>query len=75
MSTCADASGGLAVNGMDAPGDWIELAFTLSDAACFVDSLRSAGEVGIVRRFVVEFFAAAPPAADTLTTGPGRGFG
>ena len=42
---CSGASGGLAVEGYDVPGDWIELRVELSQAGDYDDILRSGGEL------------------------------
>jgi len=75
---CGAARGGLAVDGVDWVGDWIEWNLTLPEEFTFRDSLRSAGAIGLVRKFVVLFLPAAggpPVAGDTLTTSAGAGFG
>ncbi len=72
------ASGGLAIEGLDWSGDWVEYLLTLADGFCFVDSLRSAGRVGSIREFVMEFFREGEPGipvADTLASPPGGGYG
>ncbi len=76
-TNCIGSSGGLAVDGMDFPGEWIEIPFTLNETAVFVDSLRSAGYVSQYRQFSVHFLSqggleGAP--GDTMTTGFGLGF-
>ncbi len=76
ITTCVDARGGLAVNGVDYQGDYIQWSLSLPSSFVFRDSLRSAGAVGLVRRFVVLFLPAGgstPVAADTLVTPPGKG--
>lgn len=40
---CSGASGGKAVDGLDIPGEWIELVLETPDVGSFTDSLRSAG--------------------------------
>ncbi len=72
------ASGGLAIEGLDWNGDYVEYLLTLQQEFCFVDSLRSAGRVGHVREFVMEFFREDEPGfsvADTLVSPPGGGYG
>jgi hypothetical protein len=39
---CGAASGGMAVEGLDYPGDWIEVPLTIWNGS-FTDSIRSAG--------------------------------
>jgi hypothetical protein len=75
--SCSGASGGLAVNGLDNPGEWIEFRLELAAATAFIDSLHSAGLVGEIRHFAVQFLTGDDPTGapgDTVTTGPGRGF-
>lgn len=43
VTTCSGASQGLAVEGFDYPGDWIELKLDVVGSGAFVDSLRSGG--------------------------------
>ncbi len=74
---CTYASGGVAVGGLDGPGEWIEFRLELSSTTTFVDSLRSAGLVGEVRHFSVLFLSGGDPVGapgDTVTSGPGLGF-
>jgi len=76
MVGCSAARGGLAVDGVDYEGDYIEWSLSLAQEFVFRDSVRSAGAVGLVRRYAVLFLPAGggPPAAsDTLTTTPGLG--
>ena len=73
---CAAASQGLAVDGLDREGEWIQVALELTEGFCFVDSLRSAGSLGTVRMFSVRFERTSPSflwAEDNLTTVPGAG--
>jgi len=79
LSTCADgASGGKSVAGLDCPGDWIMMEARVPDPIVIKISLRSAVEMGLRARFAIEFIPQGPgviPAADTLTTVPGKGAG
>ena len=43
VTDCISASGGLAVEGFDFPGDWIELKLDIRENGSFVDSVRSGG--------------------------------
>jgi hypothetical protein len=75
---CTAARGGLAVDGVDSPGDYIEWPLSLAQDFVFRDSLRTAGAIGVVRQFAILFLPAGggPPAAsDTLVTLPGAGIG
>ncbi len=74
--SCSAARGGLAVDGLDVPGDYLEWPLTLTHPLVFRDSLRSAGAIGLTRRYAVLFLPAAggaPVAGDTLTTVQGLG--
>jgi len=44
VTSCGGASNGLAVEGYDHPGDWIELKLVITHGGDYVDSLRSAGD-------------------------------
>jgi hypothetical protein len=75
-ASCTSASGGYAVDGVDADGEWIEIAFQIWESTCFTDSLRSAADVSFVRTYAVEIFRASDHSlvsGDTLTTLPGAG--
>jgi hypothetical protein len=73
-SECPYASGGFAVDGMD-PGDWIELQVLVPEAGLWSDSLRSAGDVGLVRGWRLEVFNGFgdPVDSDEVETAPGQG--
>lgn len=78
MSACdTSASGALAVYGVDYPGDWIHLEVIVPQDMMLQDSLRSAGDTGLRRKWVVEWVPLGPgvsPGTDTLaTTPPGKG--
>jgi hypothetical protein len=78
VATCdSTSSGGKAADGLDCPGDFIQWDLYLPEPMVFRDSLRSAGDVGLRRQYVIQFLPSGghgPMAAvDTLTTGPGRG--
>ena len=75
---CSGASGRFAIQGVDFPGEWIEIPFTVTSAVAFVDSLRSSGYTNEHRQLSVHFISegnlqSAP--GDTMTTGLGLGFG
>jgi hypothetical protein len=76
-ATCAEGcSGGAGVDGVDCAGDWLMFDVNIPEAIIFRDSLRSAGDVGLRRKFSVEFYPQGSwtaQAADTLTTRPGTG--
>jgi hypothetical protein len=78
IGTCeTGVSGGKFVIGVDYPGDWIEMNVTVSQPMFFRNSLHSAGDVGLRRKYAIAFLPAgghgAIPARDTLTTPPGKG--
>jgi hypothetical protein len=76
--SCGAARGGLAVDGVDYEGDYIEWPLTLEQDFVFRDSLRTAGATGVVRQFAILFLpsgAGEPAAAETLTTPAGLGIG
>ncbi len=50
---CSAARGGLAVDGVDFAGDYLEWPLTLAQDFVFRDSLRTAGGIGVVRQFAV----------------------
>ncbi|HVP15394.1 MAG TPA: hypothetical protein VMS88_07605 [Terriglobales bacterium] len=73
---CGAARGGLAVDGVDHEGDYIQWNLSLPSSFVFRDSLRSAGFARLVRRFAILFLPAgseSPVATDTLTTPAGLG--
>ena len=75
---CNLASGGYAVDGVDATGDRIVLDLPLDLGFCFQCAIRSAGDVSLIRTFEVSFHMVPDGTllfADTLTTIPGSGIG
>ena len=76
MAVCSAASQGLAVDGLDVAGDWIELRVSFTEPACVDVRLRSAGVPGYVRGYALAFTPDPPGTAagvDTLVTPPGLG--
>ncbi|HVP58779.1 MAG TPA: hypothetical protein VMU02_11855 [bacterium] len=65
--TCTAASGGLAVEGFDTPGDWIEVVLNVPQVYGYVDSLRSAGETGYQSDIRATVFGANPDGGDILS--------
>jgi len=61
--SCSAASNGLAVEGFDYPGDWIEVTLTAWNGS-FVDSLRSAGLPDSASTIMTTVFGAAPGGGD-----------
>jgi hypothetical protein len=75
---CSGASNGLGVAGVDTPGDWIAWRYQFTTRTCFVDSLRSQGQSGFARNFVVRYTPDAPvitAGADTTMSVAGAGIG
>ena len=76
---CSEASGGLALDGMDCDGEWIELHLVLYRSLSLQCRVRSAGSIGSTRTFGVRFLlddvSEVLVAADTLTTPQGTGVG
>jgi hypothetical protein len=65
--SCSAASGGLAVEGFDTPGDWIEVALNVPEIYGYADSLRSAGESGLQSDIRITVFGADPNGGDVLS--------
>jgi hypothetical protein len=72
---CSGASGGMAVEGVDTAGDWIEIMVTIPDTYVYVDSLRSAGLLNLQSHFALTVFGAAPGGADVTSAYHPIGFG
>jgi hypothetical protein len=73
---CSEASGGYGVDGVDCNGEWIKLHLSLTSRAVFFTALRSAGAIGYVRTFRVDYLSEpleTPVASVTLVTVPGSG--
>jgi hypothetical protein len=64
VTTCSGASGGLAVEGFDWTGDWIELTLTIPEAGSYADSLRSAGLTSIASEIHSTILGGAPGGGD-----------
>jgi hypothetical protein len=76
IAPCAAASGHYAIDGLDYQGEWIELSLLILEEQCFYVAVRSAGLLGVIRDFAVEFIPEAPATSsgtDSLTTIPGGG--
>ena len=75
---CSGASNGLGVKGVDSPGDWMAWRHEFTTRTCFTDSLRSQGQAGFARNYVV-LYEPEPPATtssgDTTRTVAGGGIG
>jgi hypothetical protein len=78
VMNCSGASDGRAVEGIDAPGEWIQTRIHLGEEVTFYDVVRSAGDGDFVRRLEVQYlddFTMEVVRADTLVTPPGLGIG
>jgi hypothetical protein len=76
--SCTAASQGLAVDGLDMEGEWMELRLELASPTAFLHGLQTAGDVGLTRTFAVDFRPQSDQGTsltDTLTTIPGSGIG
>ncbi len=74
--SCSEASGGYGVDGVDCDGEWIKLHLSLSSVTMFFTALRSAGAIGYVRTFRIDYLSdpeETPIASVTLVTVPGSG--
>jgi hypothetical protein len=70
------SSGGGSVDGLDYPGDWIQMWLSFPDPIVFRNSLRSASEIRVRSKYVIQFIGVngqGVAVSDTLTTLPGRG--
>jgi len=68
VTTCSGASGGLAVDGFDWIGDWIELVVNIPLAGSYADSIQSAGLVSIASEFQSTVIDGKPGGGDFLST-------
>jgi hypothetical protein len=77
VTSCSEASNGLAVEGYDYPGDWIELKLVISQAEGYVDSLRSAAdyEAEAVHELTIFGPGGVPLAEHSTYNTYGRGIG
>jgi hypothetical protein len=65
--SCTAASGGLAVEGFDMPGDWIEVVLNVPEIYGYADSLRSAGDTNVQSDIRTTVFGADPDGGDVLS--------
>jgi hypothetical protein len=68
VTNCSGASGGLAVEGFDWTGDWIELVVNIPLAGSYADSIRAAGLVSIASEFQSRVINGKPGGGDFLST-------
>lgn len=76
--TDSHASNNASVQEFNIPGQWIEVAFHLDSDFCFETGIWSAGEIGLVRTWYVEYrfqHNQVVVGADTLITPEGQGAG
>lgn len=64
VTACSGASGGYAVEGFDAPGEWIEITLTTPELAAYGDTLRSAGLYGYDSDMRITIMNGAPGGGD-----------
>ena len=64
---CSGASGGMAVEGVDTAGDWIEIMVAVTDTYGYADSLRSAGNLNQQSNLALTIFGGAPGGADVTS--------
>jgi hypothetical protein len=72
--TCTAASGGKAVEGLDYPGDWIELTLVIWNGS-FCDSIRSAGLTDSASTLTSLVFGAGPAGGDLTSVYSTYGLG
>jgi hypothetical protein len=65
---CSGASGGYAVEGVDVPGEWIEIPVTVPEIYGYADTLRSAGETGVESDLEMRIVSAFPGGGDVIST-------
>jgi len=66
LVSCGAAHGGIAVEGFDYPGDWIEVTLTIENGS-FTDNLRSAGLTDSVSALRATVFGAGPGGSDLIS--------
>ena len=75
VTACGAASGGLAVEGFDFPGDWIEVVLVLGQNESLTDRIRSGGDIGVVTDLQSTIFGADPMGEDLISAFPTQGVG
>jgi hypothetical protein len=68
VTSCSGASGGLAVEGFDWVGDWIEVVVNIPEAGSYADSLRSAGLLSIASEIQSTVLNGEPGGGDHIST-------
>ena len=64
---CTSASGGLAVDGVDTTGDWIEVVLDVPEIYGYADSLRSAGYLNYESDIRATVFGGDPDGGDVVS--------
>jgi len=75
VTGCSAASQGMAVEGFDFPGDWIELKLTIPENGAFTDSLRSGGMSMEESDLRCTIFRAGPVGEDIVSDFHTLGYG
>jgi len=75
VTACGAASGGLAIEGFDFPGDWIEVALVLGENKSMTNRIRSGGDVGTATDLQSTIFGAGPLGEDLVSAFPTQGVG
>jgi hypothetical protein len=68
VTSCSAASGGLAIEGFDWTGDWIEYAVNIPVAGAYADSVRAAGLIAVESEFQSTIFGGAPGGGNLVST-------
>lgn len=64
VTSCSGASGGMAVEGFDTPGEWIEVVVNVPAAGSYADSIRSAGLLNYESDLESTTFGSGPGGTD-----------
>jgi len=75
ITGCSGASQGLAVEGFDTPGEWIELKLTIPENGSFTDSLRSGGMSMVESDLRCTVFRGGPVGEDLVSDFHTLGYG
>ena len=75
ITGCTAASQGMAVEGFDFPGDWIELKLNVAETGSFVDSLRSGSMSMEENDLRCTVFRAGPAGEDIVSDYHTLGYG
>jgi hypothetical protein len=75
ITSCSAASGGLAVEGFDYPGDWIEVSLHVDANGSYADVLRSAGLYGLESTLAATVYGCGPYGEDLVSAFSTLGLG